>query len=111
MMQPKKVFLFQFILLVTALFLMSPGFSQDKKEGALSFFGSIDSIPERLGFIVVNEQRVYIASGTKIVDENNNPLTMNHLKRGLPVKVGGIRKTEGIYADKITVIRTPKRKP
>jgi cytochrome oxidase Cu insertion factor (SCO1/SenC/PrrC family) len=110
-MQLKKVLVFQFILLVTALFLVSSGSSQEKKEGALSFFGSIDSIPESRRFIVVNEQRVYITSNTKIVDENNNQLKMNQLKRGLSVRVEGIRKTEGIYPDKITVIRTPKRNP
>jgi len=111
MMQLKKVFLLQFVLLVVTLFLVSSGFSQGKKEGVFSFFGSIDSIPESLKFIVVNEQRVYITSNTKIVDEKNNLLKINELKRGLSVKVEGIRKTEGIYADKITVIRTPKRKP
>lgn len=110
-MQLKKVFLFQFILLVITLFLVSPGFSQGKKEGGFSFFGSIDSIPESRRFIVVNEQRVFIASNAKIVDENNNLLKMDHLKRGLSVKVEGIRKAEGIYADRITVIRTTKRKP
>jgi hypothetical protein len=111
MMQLKKVFLFQFILLVMTALLVSSGFSQGKKEGVLSFLGSIDSIPESHRFIVVNEQRVYITSNTKIVDENNNPLKTNQLKRGLSVRVEGIRKTEGIYPDKVTVIRTPKRKP
>ena len=111
MMLFKKVLVFQFILLMTALFLVSSGSSQEKKEGALSFFGSIDSIPESRKFIVVNEQRVYIASNAKIADENNNLLKMDHLKRGLSVKVTGIRKAEGIYADRITVIRAPKRKP
>jgi len=111
MMQFKKVLVFQFILLAVTLCLVNSGFSQGKKEGVLSFVGSIDSIPESLKFIVVNEQRVYTTSNTKIVDENNNLLKMNHLKRGLSVKVEGIRKTDGIYADRIAVIRTPKRKP
>jgi hypothetical protein len=111
MMQLKKVFLLQFVLLVVTLFLVSSGFSQGKKEGVFSFFGSIDSIPESRRFIVVNEQRVYVTSNTKIVDENNNQLKMNQLKRGLSVRVEGIRKPEGIYPDKITVIRTPKRNP
>ena len=111
MMQLKKVSLFQFILLVMTLLLVGSGLSQGKKEGVLSFFGSIDSIPESGRFIVVNEQRVYITTNTKIVDEKNNLLKMDHLKRGLSVKVTGIRKAEGIYADRITVIRTPKRKP
>jgi hypothetical protein len=110
-MQLKKVFLFQLILLVITLLLVNSGFSQGKKEGVLSFVGSLDSIPESRKFIVVNEQRVYITSNTKIVDENNNLLKMDDFKRGLSVKVEGIRKTEGIYADKITLIRIPKRKP
>jgi len=111
MMQLKKVFVFQFVLLVVAVLLVSSGFSQGKKEEVLSFFGSIDSISESRRFIVVNEQRVYITSDTKIVDENNNALKTNQLKEGLSVRVEGIRKTEGIYPDKITVIRTPKRRP
>jgi hypothetical protein len=111
MMQLKKVFVFQFVLLVVAVLLVSSGFSQGKKEGVLSFFGSIDSISESRRFIVVNEQRVYITSDTKIVDENNNALKTNQLKQGLSVRVEGIRKTEGIYPDKITVIRTPQRRP
>jgi hypothetical protein len=110
-MQFKKVLVFQFILFMTALFLVGSGSSQEKKEGALSFFGSIDSIPESRRFIVVNEQRVYLTSDAKIVDENNNLLRMDHLKRGLSVRVTGIRKMGGIYADRITVIKTPKRKP
>lgn len=111
MMQLKKVFVFKFVLLVVAVLLVSSGFSQGKKEEVLSFFGSIDSISESRRFIVVNEQRVYITSDTKIVDENNNALKTNQLKEGLSVRVEGIRKTEGIYPDKITVIRTPKRRP
>jgi hypothetical protein len=111
MMQLKKVFVYQSIFMVVAVLLVSPGFSQGKKEGVLSFLGSIDSIPESRRFIVVNEQRVYITSSTKIVDENNNPLKMNQLRQGLSVRVEGIRKAEGIYPEKITVIRTPKRKP
>ena len=110
-MKLNKVFLFQFILLVMTLALMTSGFSQGKKEGVLSFSGSIDSIPESRRFIVVNEKRVYVTSNAKIVDENNNLLKTDHLKLGLSVKVEGIRKTDGIYAEKITVIRSPRKKP
>jgi hypothetical protein len=102
MMQLKKVFLLQFVLLVVTLFLVSSGFSQGKKEGVFSFFGSIDSIPESRRFIVVNEQRVYVTSNTKIVDENNNQLKMNQplishstLRSTKPKPSSGIRMTTG----------------
>ena len=110
-MKLRKVFFIQFVIFILALLILSPGFSQVKKEGTLSFTGSIDNIPKDSKFIVVNERRVFISSDTKIATEKGSILRMNDLKVRLHVAIEGVEKKGGIYAEKITVIRTPKIKP
>lgn len=110
-MKLRKVVFIHIVILILTLLILGPGFSQVKKEETISFTGSIDSIPKDSKFIVVNERRVFISSNTKIASEKGSILKINDLKLRLYVAIEGVRKPDGIFAAKITVIKTPKIQP
>jgi len=99
------------IILIIILVIFHPGFSQVKSEAIISFSGYIDNIPKDSKFIVVNERRVFISSNTKIASEIGSILKMNDLKIRLYVAIEGVQKPDGIYAEKVTVVKAPKMKP
>jgi len=99
------------IILIIILVIFHPGFSQIKSEAIISFSGYIDNIPKDSKFIVVNERRVFISSNTKIASEKGSISKMNDLKIRFYVAIEGVQKSDGIYAKKITVIKTPQTKP
>ena len=110
-MKLQKILLLKLVVVILTLFLFHPGFSQVTREETISFSGRIDSIPKDPKFIVVNERRVFISSNTKIANAKGSILKRNDLKQGLGVSVEGAQKPEGIYAQKITVLATPKIRP
>ena len=110
-MNLQKLLLVKLVILAMTLVIVHPGFSQVKREEAISFFGTVDNIPNDPKFIVVNERRVFISSNTKIANAKGSILKRNDLKIGLRVSVEGVQKSEGIFAKKITVLATPKIGP
>jgi hypothetical protein len=105
-MKFKKVFTIS-IFLLAMFWVIQPGFSQVKEERKVSFSGYIETIPKDLKYIVVNEARVFI-SDAKIVDERGTVLKVDDLKPKVYVTVEGVQNPKGIFAKKITVIKTPK---
>ena len=110
-MKLQKVLLLELIIVIHVLSIFLPGFAQVKSEEAISFSGIIDNVPKDSKFIVVNERRIYLSPNTKIANAQGTILQRNDLTRGLGVSIKGIRKPEGIYAEKITVLWTPKIRP
>jgi hypothetical protein len=110
-MRLQRILLLKLIVVIVTLFILHPGFSQVKREEMISFSGTIDSIPKDPKFIVVNERRVYLSPNTKIANAKGSILKKNDLKRGFGVTIEGVQKPEGIFAEKITVLSTPKIKP
>jgi hypothetical protein len=110
-MKLQKILLLKLIVVIVTLFIVHPGFSQVKSEEIISFSGAIDSIPKDPKFIVVNERRVFISSNTTIASEKGSILKMNDLKIRLHVAIEGVQKPDGIYAKKITVMKSPQIKP
>jgi hypothetical protein len=109
-MNLQRLLLTMLVILDMSLLIVHPGFSQVKGEEIKSFSGYIDNIPKDSKFIVVNERRVFISSNTRIIGENGNILKIDELKPGLSVAVEGFWKPNGIFAEKITVIKTSKIK-
>ena len=110
-MKLQKILLLKLIVVILILFMFHPGYAQMKKEGTLSFSGTIDSIPNDSKFIVVNETRVFISSNTKIANAKGSILKKDDLKKGFRVSIEGVQKPEGIFAGKITVLSIPRTKP
>ena len=110
-MKLQRILLLKLAIVIVTLFIFNPGFTQVKREEIISFSGTIDSIPKDAKFIVVNERRVFISSNTKIASAKGSMLKKDDLKQGLTVTIEGVQKPEGIYAEKISVLLTPKRIP
>ena len=110
-MKLQRILLLKLIVVILTLFIFHPGFSQVRRGEVLSFSGTIDSIPDDPKFIVVNERRVFISSNTKMATAKGSILKRNDLKRGLGVSVEGVQRPEGVFAEKITVLATPKIRP
>jgi len=110
-MKLQKIPLLKLVVLIMILVIFHPGFSQIKSEAIISFSGYIDNIPKGSKFIVVNERRVFISSNTTIASEKGSILKMNDLKIRFYVVIEGVQKPDGIYAEKVTVIKDPKIKP
>ena len=110
-MKLQKILLLKLIVVIATLFMLDPGFSQVRRDEAISFSGSIDNIPKDSKFIVVNETRVFVSSNTKIASAKGSILKKNDLKQGQAVSVEGVPKPERIYAQKITVLTAPKIRP
>jgi hypothetical protein len=110
-MRLQRIFLLKLVVVILTLVIFHPGFSQVRSERSISFSGAIDSIPKDPKFIVVNEWRVYLSPNTKIANAKGSILKRNDLKRGLGVTIEGVQKPEGIFAEKITVLATPKIGP
>jgi hypothetical protein len=108
-MNVRKLLLIKLIIIVMTLVITHPCFPQAKGEEIASFYGQIDHIPKDSNFIVVNEQRVFITPNTKIVSERGSILKIDHLKRRLHVVIEGVQKPEGIFADKIIILRASKK--
>jgi hypothetical protein len=105
-MKFKKAFTIS-ILLMATFWVIQPGFSQVKEERAVSLSGLITTVPKDLKYIGVEEAKVFL-SDAKIVDDKGTVLRLSDLKPKLYVNVEGIKNQNGIFAKKITVIRTPK---
>jgi len=110
-MKLQRILLLKLVVVILTLFIFHPGFSQVTREETISFSGQIDNIPKDSKFIVVNERRVFISSNTKIASEKGNILKMNDLRIRLYVAIEGVRKPDGIYAKKITVMKSPQIRP
>ena len=110
-MKLQNILLLKLIAVILILFIFHPGYAQVKREGTISFSGTIDSIPNDQKFIVVNETRVFISSNTKIASARGSALKKEDLKRGSPVSIEGVRRPEGIFAERITVLAIPRTKP
>ena len=105
-MKFKKAFTIS-ILLMATFWVIQPGFPQVKEERAVSVSGFITTVPKDLKYIGVNEMKVFL-SDAKIADDKGTAIRASDLKPRLYVTVEGIQNPNGIFAKKITVIRTPK---
>jgi hypothetical protein len=108
-MNVRKLLLIKLMIVVMTLVITYPSFPQVKGEEITSFNGYIDHIPKDSNFIVVNEQRVFISPKTKIVSERGSILKIDHLKQRLHVVIEGVQKPDGIFADKIIILRASKK--
>ena len=104
-MRFKKAFMVS-ILLLAAVLLSQPGFSQERSEKIISFSGLIESIPKDSNTIVVSEARVLV-TGAKIVSDKGSVLGIGDLKPGLYVTVEAVQRPNGVSAKKVTVISAP----
>jgi hypothetical protein len=108
-MRFKKAFMVS-MLLLAAVLLGQPGFSQERSEKIISFSGLIESIPKGSNYIVVNEARVLVTDA-KIVSDKGSVLGIGDLKPGLYVTVEAVQRPNGVFAKTVTVIsdsRIPK---
>jgi hypothetical protein len=110
-MKLQKMLLLKLFIFFMTLVLCHPGLSQVKKAGIISFTGVIDSIPQDSEFIVTNERRVFISPNTIITGERGGTLTVDDLRIRLHVTIEGVQKSDGIHAKKITVMKTPQKRP
>ena len=106
-MNAKKSYLYHFTIFIIVFLILTPSFPQNKKGGAISITGVIESISRNYKSIVVDNRNVSISSDTKIFDEKGHTLKINHLKPDLFVAVEGIINPEGFIAKKI-VVKKPK---
>jgi hypothetical protein len=109
-MKLQKVFLIEFFIITLTLMIFSPCFSQVKKEQTITFPGVIENISTDLKFIVVNEARISIDSGTKTIDEKGNILSIHDLKPKSYITIEVLQNSNGLLAKKI-ILNTQKRNP
>ena len=105
-MRFKKAFMIS-TLLLAAVLLVQPGFSQERREKTISFSGLIESIPKDSAYIVISEARVLL-SGAKIVSDKGTVLGIGDLKPRLYVTVEAVKRPNGVFAKKVTVISAPR---
>jgi len=110
-MKLQRVLLLLLGVMILILLVLQPGFSEVRREARISFSGSIDHIPKDQNYIIVNEMGVYLSPNVKIMSARGSILNRGYLKRGLRVAVEGLRKPEGIVAEKVTLLATPRPKP
>ncbi|MEI9476053.1 MAG: hypothetical protein WCO26_05720 [Deltaproteobacteria bacterium] len=105
-MKFKKTSMFSILLLIT--FMVAPlVFSQGRSEKVISFSGVIESIPKDSAYIVISEARVLV-SGAKIVSDKGSVLGIGDLKPRLYVTVEAVKRANGVFAKKVTVISAPR---
>jgi hypothetical protein len=104
-MKLQKIFLIKFLILMLVLMTFNPGFSQIKKGQTISFPGVIESVAVDLRFIVVNEARISIDSGTQVIDRKGNDLSLYDLKPKSSITIEVFQNPNGLLAKKITVNR------
>ena len=105
-MKFKKTSMFSILLLI--IFMVAPQvFSQERSEKVISFSGLIESIPKDSAYIVVSEARILVP-GAKIVSDKGSVLSIGDLKPRLYVTVEAVKRANGVFAKKVTVISAPK---
>jgi hypothetical protein len=109
-MKLHKIFLINSVILVLTLLIINSSFSQVKKGRTISFSGVIENISSDLQFIVVNETRISIDSGTQIVNEKGNIGGVYDLKPKSYIAIEVLQNSNGLLAKKI-ILNTPKRNP
>lgn len=109
-MNLQKVFLTKFVILAFILLVFNSVFSQVKKEETIAFSGVIESISKDFRFVVVNEVRIFVSSGTTIVDGKGKILRTDDLKPKLNIAIEALRNPDGLFAKKI-VVKTLGTKP
>ena len=107
-MKFKKALFFQCMVFVIPFLLLSPSFSQVKKEETIFYSGIITSISKDYKFIVVYNENILISSNTKIFNEKGKPLKIEDLKPELYVVIEGVQNPNGFLAKKIVVKKPPE---
>ena len=105
-MRFRKAFTIGIFLLATVL-LSQTGFPQDKGEKVRTFSALIQAVPKDAAYIIINEAKV-VVSGAKIVSDTGSVLGIGDLKPRLYVTVEAIKRPDGFYAKKVTVISSSK---
>ena len=97
------------VVLVLALLLLvlSPGLAQVRVGESISFPGVIEKVSEDLRFIVVNEVKISLFPGTRVLDDNGKELKPVELKPKLRIQLEVLSTTQGFLAQKIVVKRKP----
>jgi hypothetical protein len=92
------------IILIMLLMILTPSFSQVKKDEIISFSGTIKNISKDLKSIVItNDVNILISPNTKIMDEKGNVLKAGDLKAGLYVAAEAVQDAGGFVARKIII--------
>jgi len=98
-----EVFLIQFVIIMLTLSLISPSFSQIKKERMIIYSGILELVSEDFKYISINERRISITPNTSVIDTKGNILKISELRPGLYVVVELIRKPDGSLEKRIVV--------
>jgi hypothetical protein len=107
-MKLKRALFFQCMVFVIPFLLLSPGFSQVKKEEIIVYGGVIKSISKDYKSIMVYSENILISSNTKFFNEKGKPLNITDLRPELYVVVEGVINPNGFLAKKITVKKPPE---
>jgi hypothetical protein len=107
-MKLKKALFFQCMVFVIPFLLLSPSFSQVKKEETIVYAGIIKSISKDYKSIVVYDVNILISSNTKIFNEKGKTLKIEDLNPGLYVVIEGVQNPNGFLATKIVVKKPPE---
>jgi hypothetical protein len=102
----KRAFMIGILLLATVLS-SAPGFPQGKTEKVVTFSALIQDVPKGATYIIINEAKV-VVSGAKIVSDTGSVLRIGDLKPRLYVTVEAVKRPDGFYAKKVTVISSSK---
>jgi len=95
------------ILLLAVVLASVPGFSQDRGEKVSTFSALIQDVPKNTNYIIINEAKVLV-SGAMIVSDTGSALGISDLKPRRYVTVEAVKRPDGFYAKKVTVISSSK---
>jgi hypothetical protein len=107
-MKLKKALFFQCMVFVIPFLLLSPSFSQVKKEETIVYGGIIKSISKDYKSILVYNENILISPNTRIFNEKGKSLKIDDLRPELYVVIEGVINPNGFLARKITVKKPPE---
>jgi hypothetical protein len=103
----KKITIILTFLTVTLLTL-NLSYAQTNVGPTMTFPGVIEKISGNFKFVVVNEAKILLSSGTQIMDDRGNTLTVSDLKPRSPITIEVLKSPRGFLAKKI-VLKTQGR--
>lgn len=102
-MNLQKMFIMTWAILILILLISQPSFSQVKKGQTITFPGVIENISFDFKYIIVNETKISIDSGTQITDDKGSGLSPYDLKPNSFITIGVLQNSNGFFAKKIMV--------
>jgi hypothetical protein len=104
-MNLKKIFFVKVLVLLLILSFVGPALSQSKQGKTKIYSGVIEWVSGDFKYMSVDEHKVLITPGTKVLDELGHRLTIYDLRRGLKVVVEMIRHSDGSTEKRIVIKR------